>query len=369
MTDIVELLTKHTGAVEQKISALDDDVKAAITAARTSEARLDELEQKSALGGYSEPYGGKSWGDQVTQSDDLNRLIAIKSTAPGRVRIEVKDITSLTSPVGGAARDPNWNMLAGRQPRLRDILTVLKTSSGSVDYVHQKTRENNAAVQVEGELKAESSFAWELKNEPIRTIAHWTKASVQILDDIPQLRSMIDNELVYGVALAEEEEILTGSGVSPHLNGLITNATAYVAPFTMASATPIDQIGLGLLQVANAYYVPNGVVMNPADWLRIRLLKDGEGNYLLGNPQSAVEQTLFGVKVVTSTAIEIDKFLIGDFARAATLYDRQETRVDISTEDSDNFVRNMVTLRGENRVALAIKNPTALVYGDFGLVA
>ena len=369
MNDIVELLTKHTGAVEQKISALDDDVKAAITAARTSEARLNELEQKSARGGYSEPYGGKSWDDQVTQSDDLNRLIAIKSTAPGRVRIEVKDITSLTSPVGGAARDPNWNMLAGRQPRLRDLLTVRKTQSGSVDHVKQTLRDNNAAAQVEGELKAESNFTWNIENLPIRTLAHWVKASVQVLDDTPQLSSIIDGELRYGLAIAEEDEILTGSGVSPHLDGLITNATAFAPAFTPTSETMIDKIGLGLLQVANAFYVPNGIVINPGDWMRMRLLKNGDGEYLLGNPQSDAEQRLFGVPVVTSAAIPVDKFLVGDFGRAATLYDRQEARVDISTEDGDNFVRNLVTIRCESRLALAINNPTALSYGDFGNVA
>jgi HK97 family phage major capsid protein len=252
---------------------------------------------------------------------------------------------------------------------IRDLLTVINTSSGSVDYVNQTTRDNQAAPQTEGALKAESDYAFELKNLPIRTIAHWTKASVQILDDAPQLASVIDNELRYGLALAEDSQLLNGDGISPNLDGLITDATAYSAAFAPASETMIDKIGLAILQVALAEYMPNGVAVHPSDWMRMRLLKDADGKYLLGDPQSNVAPNLFGLPVVPTTAITIDKFLVGDFGRAATLYDRQAPTVQLSTEDGDNFVRNLVTLRCESRLGLAIKNPTALSYGDFGNVA
>jgi HK97 family phage major capsid protein len=65
----------------------------------------------------------------------------------------------------------------------------------------------------------------------------------------------------------------------------------------------------------------------------------------------------------------VDKFPIGDFRRAATLYDRQEATVALSTEDGDNFVRDLVTIRAESRLGLAVKNGAALSFGDFGNVA
>ena len=213
---------------------------------------------------------------------------------------------------------------------IRDLLTVINTSSGSVDYVNQTTRDNQAAPQTEGALKAESNYAFELKNLPIRTIAHWTKASVQILDDAPQLASVIDNELRYGLALAEDTQLLNGDGISPNLDGLITDATAYVAAFAPASETMIDKLGLAILQVALAEYMPNGIAVHPSDWMRMRLLKDADGKYLLGDPQSNVAPNLFGLPVVPTTAITIDKFLVGDFGRAATLYDRQDPTVQLS---------------------------------------
>lgn len=130
----------------------------------------------------------------------------------------------------------------------------------------------------------------------------------------------------------------------------------------------IDKVGLAMLQVTLADYVPNGAILHPSDWMRIRLLKNADGEYLLGDPQSNPNPLLFGLPVVATTAIAKDAFLVGDFRRAATLYDREQANVALSTEDADNFVRNMVTIRAEERLGLAVKNSTALSLGDFGNV-
>jgi HK97 family phage major capsid protein len=124
-----------------------------------------------------------------------------------------------------------------------------------------------------------------------------------------------------------------------------------------------------MLQVTLADFVPNGVVLHPSDWMRIRLLKNADGEYLLGDPQSNPSPLLFGLPVVATPAIAKDKFLVADFAAAATLYDREGANVALSTEDGDNFVKNMVTIRAEERLGLAIKQALATSYGDFGNVA
>ena len=365
-------LTKDfTDAVEKQFETLSADVRKALAEAGTVKGVLHELEQKMALPrGYE--YGApQSWGAQVADSDQVKALEAVTGSQPGRVKIEVKDITTAADS-GGALdntyRDPNVNGLPTRTPRIRNLLTVLNTQSGNVEYVEQVTRDNQAAPQVEGAVKAESNYAWELQNLPIRTIAHWTKASVQILADAPQLRSIIDTELRYGLALAEDAQLLNGSGTGVNLNGLITNSTAYADPLALATPTMIDTIGTGMLQVTLADFVPNGVVLHPSDWMRIRLLKNADEEYLLGDPQSNPSPLLFGLPVVATTAMPVDKFLIGDFRAAATLYDREGANVALSTEDGDNFVRNLVTVRCESRLGLAIKQATALSYGDFGNV-
>ena len=364
-------MTKEfTDAVEKQFDSLHADVKDALKKANTAESIALELAQQ-----YSRARGGSSsgeqatWGMQVAASDQVKALDAVTGSQPGRVKIEVKNIT--TAPTSGGAldntmRDTTVNGLPMRTLRVRNLLTVLNTSSGNVEYAEQTVRDNNAANQVEGTLKAESNYAWELRNLPIRTIAHWTRASVQILSDAPQLQSLIDTELRYGLALAEDAQLLNGDGTGVNLDGLITNATAFADPLALASPTMIDTVGVGMLQGALADYMPNGVIMHPSDWMRIRLLKDADGKYLLGDPQSNPNPLLFGLPVVATTSMPIDKFLIGDFRAAATLYDREGANVALSTEDGRNFVENMVTVRCEERLGLAMKNPLALSYGDFG---
>jgi len=220
----------------------------------------------------------------------------------------------------------------------------------------------------EGTLKPESAYGWEMERGTPKVIAHWVPASRQILDDAPQLMGVIDTELRYGLALKEDSQILMGNGVGQNLSGLIPNSTAYAAPFAPAAPTMLDTVGLGMLQTTLADFIPTGIVMHPSDWMRIRLLKNADGEYLLGEPGAQVDPRLFGLPVVATTSMPVDKFLIGAFPQAATVYDRWSPRVEVSTEHADFFTRNMVAILCEERLGLAVKNEAALVYGDFGNV-
>ena len=193
------------------------------------------------------------------------------------------------------------------------------------------------------------------------------KASRQVLSDLPQLQGLIDTELLDGLALAEEQQLLNGDGTGQTLNGLIPNATAYSAPITLADPTMLDTLGLALLQSALAEFPASGIIMHPADWTRITLLKDADGNYIMGTPGSAIAQRLWGLPVITTQAMTADKFMVGDFRRAATLYDRWSARVETGYVN-DDFTKNLVTILAEERLAQAIKQPKALTYGDFGNV-
>lgn len=111
------------------------------------------------------------------------------------------------------------------------------------------------------------------------------------------------------------------------------------------------------------------MVLNEIDWALIETAKDSENRYIFANPLQLAGPVLWGRPVVPTTEIDEDKFLVGAFRAAATIYDRMDTEVLISSEDRDNFVKNMLTVRAEKRLALAIKRAAALIYGDFGRVA
>jgi HK97 family phage major capsid protein len=243
---------------------------------------------------------------------------------------------------------------------------VIQTESGTVEYAAQTARPTAADTVAEEALKPESDIAWELRNVPTRVIAHWVKASSQILSDAPQIGGMIDSELRYGLALKEEQQILYGDNTGANLNGLTPNAAAFADPLSGAipAANKLDEIGLAVLQVSLADFMPSGIVLHPSDWWEMRLLKDADNRYILGDPQSAVAPNLFGLPVVPTKAMTAGEFLVGDMFSAATFYDRWQPRVEVGYVD-DDFTRNMVTIRAEERVALAVRHGDALSYGTF----
>jgi HK97 family phage major capsid protein len=241
---------------------------------------------------------------------------------------------------------------------------VVQVSSGSVEYPRQTTRTNNAATVAEGTLKPESALAYELVAVPLRTIAHWILASRQVLDDAPQLQGVIDNELLYQLGFVEDAQLLTGGGTGTDLNGIYTQATAFAAgSLVVTSPQRIDVIGAAILQNALADLPADGIVLHPADWTAITMTKDADGRYIIGNPQDVIEPRLFGLPVVPTQGMTAGNFLVGNFRGSATLYDRMAARVEVSTEDSDNFRKNLVTVLTEERVGLAVKRPTGFTKG------
>ncbi|MFC5562073.1 phage major capsid protein [Methylobacterium aerolatum] len=173
--------------------------------------------------------------------------------------------------------------------------------------------------------------------------------------------------VVAELEFTEEQQLLLGDGTGTNLLGLLPQATAYAAPsgVTVASETRIDRLRLAMLQATLALYPATGHVLNPADWAAIELTKDGQGRYIWANPAGLIGPTLWGLPVAVSLAMPQNTFLTGALRYAAQIFDREDAAVLISTEDRDNFVKNMVTLLAEERLALVVRRPQALIKGTF----
>lgn len=344
----------------------------AITAMTEAKARLDEIEQKMARN-RDPSDSARSAGERFVEDDGF-KAFAGQTRPRGRHIVEVKDITSLTTDAAGSvgsmvqAQRVAGTELPQRRMTIRALLAQGNTNSNSIEYDKEKVFTNAAAPVAEGAAKPQSELQFEDATAPVRTIAHWMRASVQILADAPALRSIIDQRLRYGLAFAEEQQLLNGSGSGQNIEGLITAATAYSAPGSLTASTPLDVVRLMILQVALAEYPANGIVMNPIDMAAIEMMKDTAGGYLIGDPQGTMQKRLWNLPVVETQAIGVDKSLVGAFDLAAQIFDRQDATVEVSTEDQDNFVKNKVTIRAEERLALAIYREAALVYGDLGRV-
>ncbi|WP_017979853.1 phage major capsid protein [Sphingomonas melonis] len=330
---------------------------------------IKELSQKLAQGrrgGSDDEPELKSLGVEVANHPEVKDYI--ESGCKGTVGFSVKAITSASGSGAGLIRPDRQTDVTGlprMQLRVRDLFTPGRTEGNAIEYAYQTARTNNAAVTAETTQKPESNYTWDVATANVRTIAHWVPVSRQAMDDIPQLESLVDGELRFGLDDAEDAELLIGDGTGQHLNGAYTQATAYSAPIVIAGETRIDRLRLGILQVELADYASDGIVLHPSAWAGIELQKDAAGGYIFANPQGIAGPVLWGKPVVPTKRIGSGNWLTGAFKLAGQIFDRMDTEVRISDQDRDNFIKNMLTVRAEKRLAFVVRRPTAMVKGNF----
>jgi HK97 family phage major capsid protein len=334
------------------------------------QTRIHDLEQKLLAGNFiGAAKAVKSAGEQFIESPEFKDWLPnAKSIRSSSKRFALKAITgNLTG--GGPGAFPQFlptPVIPNFQPlSIRDLLDVSTTTSPLIIWVQELLFTNNAAMQSEGALKGESSITYVRKQTGVSTIAHFIKASNQILADFPQLMSLINGRLTFGLKYKEEQELLFGDGTGDNLLGLVSQATAYAYGGVTTNDTQIDVIRHAMLQVNLAFYPPTGIVLSPSDWHDIELTKDSQHRYLLSAPSATTPPMLWGLPVAQAFSMHTGDFLVGALKLAATLYDREEASILVSTEDSDNFERNLVTVRAEERLALAVSRPAAVIYGAF----
>lgn len=309
----------------------------------------------------------KSAGQLFVESEQLKAFVK-KGGKGTSESFELKSITSLDASAGAGIfsdRLPGVVEEPLRPLTIRSLLDQGTTSSNLIEWIKELVFTNAADVVSEGAEKPESDITYEREDVPVRTIAHWIHATRQVLADFPQLQTLINGRLSYGLKIVEENQILLGDGTGENILGLIPQATSYDTALNRPSDTMIDIIRHAILQVRLSFYPTSGIVLTPTDWHNIELTKDNENRYLMAQPQGTLPPMLWGKPVVESDGMPNDQFLVGAFRMAATLFDREQATIAVSTEDRDNFIKNMVTILCEERIALAVARPAAFVHGSF----
>lgn len=333
--------------------------------------RLNEVEQKLTRRGAANDEGAKSIGEQFTDGDDFKGL-AEKGRGVARMRLKaVTSITSSTTGTGGVGsaieptRVPGIIQGPDRPFTIRDLIMPGRTSSNAIEYVRESGFQNMAAPVAETASKPQSDLSFELITTTVKTIAHWFRASKQVLADVPLLQSYIDGRAIYGLKYVEENQILAGNGTGQNLLGLIPQATAFNEALRKSGDTKIDLLRRAILQVRIAEYRASAIVLNPIDWADMELAKDSTGSYIWVNVQEGGQPRMWRLPVVDTNAMPQGEFMVGAFDMAAQVFDREDANVEVSTEDADNFTKNMVTIRAEERLALAVYRPQSFVHGPF----
>jgi HK97 family phage major capsid protein len=269
-----------------------------------------------------------------------------------------------------------------RTQRIRDLFGVRNTSSPLLRYFRvlgylAEGGATNAASTVGQRNEANDGFQSKphtsLKFEPkianAARIAHYELAHRDALTDEPQLRGIIDSELLYGLQIVEDAQILYGTGTGDDLEGILT--VGGVQGFVLGTDGPApstdniaDALRRSMTLVTLAEFEATGVVMHPSDLENLELLRsDGDERFYLfaATIQAGGEPRVWRVPVVQSQAIVAGTALVGAFGLGAQLYDLEQANIRISDQHDKLFVENGIAILAEERLLVATKRPEAFV--------
>ena len=378
MNDIM----KSLGGIEQKLAAFEEQAKKEIgtVGAMSTETKnaieaisikqrefaddILALKQRGALPDQEKK--GETWGDQFVKAD------AYKAFAVGqaqKARFEVKNTIVGSDTTAAPDRRPGVVSGASQVLTMESLFPAVPTASNAIEFTKENVFTNNAAEAAEGAAKAESSLTFTLVNMPVSTVAHWIKISRQLAMDNAALAAYVDLRMRYGVNRKIETQLVSGDGTAPNISGILDagNYTAHGYAdanlgTTLKKLVLIRKIMGDLLA---AGYPADAIVLNPADWAQIEIdIFTANTNMIAFKYDDGGRAILFGVPVVQSVGMTADNVAVGAFGAAATLYNREGVVVEMSDSDSDNFTKNLITLRAERRLALATERPAAIRVGD-----
>lgn len=334
--------------------------------------RMQELEQSGSKQKDDEA-APKSIGEQFVDSAMFKAFDAGSAT---RVRAELstaKFKSTILEGVGSGtnvlvAPDRLSTIIPGpfRTLRIENVLGAVDTVSNAVQYTRESSFVNNAAETSEGTQKPETALTFSLVTQPVQTIAHWIKISRQLSRDRPALTAYINIRMMYGVNKRAEDQIIGGNGTDPNIAGLLAtgNFTAhgYSAATLGTVNTKMRLVRRIMADLASSDYPADVIMLNPSDWADMELITTTYGEYVIGDPQSDAQPRLWGLPVVSSNAIPLGTVIVMS-RMAATVYNREGVIVEMSESDADNFTKNLITIRAERRLMLAVEIPAAIRAG------
>lgn len=339
--------------------------------------------------GHQDPAKGRTFGQAFVESGEFKAFLAQfpGGRVPDKARINCAPvgfkalITGESSSSAGAFVVPGQSgivELLGRRPlTVRDIISVRQTESDTVEFVRQLTRVNAAAPVPEASVtntpesdptntagrKPEGGFTFQRVTTPVTTIAEWVPATRRALSDAAQIRGLIDQELRDDLKEEEEDQVINGDGTGENLTGVLETdgiqEQAFVTDIFVTARkakTKVQVIGRS---------TPTAYLINPEDDERIDLARDGEERFYGNGPFGMGPSTLWGLPRVVSEAVPAGTAILGDW-RKAVLWDREAASITVSDSHADFFIRNMVAILAEERVAFGVTRPAAFVAIDLG---
>ena len=370
----------------EKKSALDKieaDIKG-----HSETISLHEQAQRLVAGGDAAPEAKsaderaevKSFGRSVVDSDGYKSMVSGQSKG---TTVDVKAAGTIDEGVipafnGGAGMGgqlvapqllPGIVGLKFQPLTVADLLASGTTNSSSISYVIESAFQDLTATVAEKGTKPQLDLTLARRQDNVTKIANVAKVTDEMFQDAQAFESYLSNRMVFGVKRVEEAQLLNGNGTSPNLQGILNRTGLASTVTTAAGLTALKAMEAIYNQItalrATSFIEPDAIVIHPTDWQTIRLGKDAQNQYYAGGPftgaygnagPSNVDQ-LWGLKAVITTAIAQGTVLVGGFQESGQVFRRQGVTLEMTNSNVDDFVNNLITLRAEERLALAVYRP------------
>jgi HK97 family phage major capsid protein len=368
---IANAISEATKAVDAK---LEDAVKSA-------NVRIDEMD-KALLEAKSENNRIKmeakdkqpvSFNQAFSNAMDENtdNIEKFKRKEIKQFAMELKTVGDMSLSNITDLSAANVQMLPGilpaapRKLHIRSLLPTGVMSTSAVHYLQETGSEGSVNSWADNSgTKPQIDFDLTEEVAPSEFIAGYLRITRKALDDISAMRSYLQSRLLESYLDAEDNQLLNGNGISPNLGGLITNAEAYTGFRTIQVEKIIDSVA----QIESNNHSANGILLSPEQYYALLLNRSTTNEYTLPGlgtvTQLNGQMFISGIPVFRSTAMTDSKYLVGDWAKGAQLFVRENPIVRFFEEDGTNVRENKITVRVEGRVALPIYYTDAFVTGS-----
>lgn len=277
--------------------------------------------------------------------------------------------------VQGSQFLPGVANLPLRQLHVRDLMNIVQTTAGQIEFVQQTGFTNNSATRARrnsdpatASAAAQNAITVDRVSRPIADIeAHLPYPRIA-LSDTPAVAGFVESQLTDGLLNVEDTQILYGGGTSPNMMGIMSEANCGSFDWSAGEVgdNKADALMRAILSAMVAQYQVDGIVMHPNDWAAIAMLKDTTDQYLIGGVHLAGQMpTLWGKPVVLSVAMTSGEALVGAFRSAATYYLRQDASIQVFDQHSDWAIKGLVAFYATLRGAVVTSRPENFVKVTF----
>ena len=368
---IANAISEATKAVDAK---LEDAVKSAnVRIDEMDKALLEAKSENNRIKMDAQSKAPVSFNQAFATAMDENsdNLEKFKRKEIKQFAMELKTVGDMSLANITDLAAANVQMLPGiipaapRKLHIRSLLPTGVMTTSAIHYLQETGSEGSVAAWADNS-GTKSQIDYDLTEEvaPSEFIAGYLRITRKALDDISAMRSYLQSRLLEQYLDAEDNQLLNGSGVSPNLGGLITNAEAYSGFRTIQVEKLLDSVA----QIESNNHSANGILLSPEQFYALMLTRSTTNEYTLpgGVAVDLVNGQMFisGVPIFKSTAMSDSKYLVGDWSKGAQLFVRENPIVRFFEEDGTNVRENKITVRVEGRVALPIYYTDAFVTGS-----